>query len=76
MYEVVDYSLCMYSNTCFIFSAGSLGSTSHSITQERKKVAWFSVSPSTVDLLPDDEEEGDHLVWWWLPEKGFKEDGR
>jgi len=34
-----------------------LGSASHSITQERRKVAWSRVNPSTVDLLPEDGEE-------------------
>ena len=34
-----------------------VGSTSHSITQERRKVAWSRVNPTTVSLLPEDEEE-------------------
>ena len=28
-----------------------MGSASHSITQERRKVAWFRINPSTVSLL-------------------------
>jgi len=34
-----------------------LGSTSHSISQERRKVAWSRVNPATVSLLPEDNKE-------------------
>jgi len=34
-----------------------LGSASHSITQERRKVAWSRMNPLTVDFLPEDVEE-------------------
>ena len=35
-----------------------LGSASHHITQERRKVAWSRVNPSTVSLLREDPEDG------------------
>ena len=34
-----------------------LGSTSHSITQERRKVAWSRINPSTVGLLQEEKEK-------------------
>ena len=33
-----------------------LGSASHSITQERQKVAWSRINPTTVHLLTEDTE--------------------
>ena len=34
-----------------------LGSASHSITKERRKVVWSRINPSTVSLLQEDAEE-------------------
>jgi len=39
-----------------------LGSISHSITQERRKLAWSRVNPTTISLLPEDEEEEDKVI--------------
>lgn len=33
-----------------------LGSTSHSITQERQKITWSLINPTTVHLLTEDTE--------------------
>ena len=48
------------------------GSVSHSITQERRKVALSRINPSTVNLLPD-EEEGDKKKGTTLFGSGFLE---
>jgi len=49
-----------------------LGSTSHSITQERRKVAWSRINPSTVGLLQEEKEKDSTLFGGGFLERAAK----